>query len=592
GNPEALDGGQQVYNTLLNVDGTGLMGVLRIPRIRLSLPIYHGTSQQELDRGVGHLYGSSLPVGGAGTHAVLTGHSGVPQSTLFTGVHDLKLGDIMQVQILDEVLTYQVDQIKVVDPDNTTDLQRTPGKDYLTLVTCTPIGVNSQRLLVRGIRIPTPESATSQALAVQSTPMPGFPWWTLGMTAGPAASTLVTHRRGGWRRAKGQATDSMRRMSMSLQDESGAFLGLPALFRQLSVLDAGDEFTIPVFDRPVTYRVDQIVTVDPREPDSTDRVTVMTCAPVDDDSYRLIVRGLDRAPKGGVALDASFPWWTLIFAGVQPDIEGHDELPEGAANVVPLHQPKGLRRRLQIDAATAVADEPSDASPAGGTAPAPDRVAVAERIAEAERVAEAQRVTQAERAAQAQAAAEAQMEADRVAQAQHAAQAEAEAQAQAAAQADRVAQAQRAADVQRVAQAQWLVDAQGLPSVATPPPTGQASTAQVAAAHRAAVAAAQARAAQAAADEAAIIAEAARSAATARAAAAQAAAAELAQVRTAATGVPLPAVATGAVDQPFSHARELLDKVASDGWRAELESMYQPLGGDADPAGNHGRHQA
>ena len=139
------------YQNLLNVNGT--MGYLVIPKINVNLPIYHGTSDATLQKGVGHLEGTSLPVGGAGTHAVLTGHTGLPSARLFTDLTELAEGDVFYVHVLSEVLAYQVDQIKVVEPTDTGDLQLTPGQDYVTLMTCTPYGINDHRLLVRGTRI-------------------------------------------------------------------------------------------------------------------------------------------------------------------------------------------------------------------------------------------------------------------------------------------------------------------------------------------------------------------------------------------------------------------------------------------------------
>ncbi len=141
------------YESLLNVGGTGIMGYIEIPSIDVKLPIYHGTDHAVLQVAVGHLEWSSLPVGGAGTHSVLSGHRGLPSATLLTHLDKMVEGDIFHVRVLDEVLTYQVDQILIVEPDNVQPLMPEPGKDYCTLVTCTPYGINSHRLLVRGQRI-------------------------------------------------------------------------------------------------------------------------------------------------------------------------------------------------------------------------------------------------------------------------------------------------------------------------------------------------------------------------------------------------------------------------------------------------------
>lgn len=149
------------YESLLNVDGSGMMGYIRIPKINIELPIYHGTSETVLQAGVGHFWGTSLPVGGESTHTVLTGHRGLPTKTLFTNMDKLEVGDIFYIKVLDETLAYQIDQILTVLPQETDSLSIEPGKDYATLVTCTPFAINTHRLLVRGERIPY-EEATKQ----------------------------------------------------------------------------------------------------------------------------------------------------------------------------------------------------------------------------------------------------------------------------------------------------------------------------------------------------------------------------------------------------------------------------------------------
>ncbi|MGM9549392.1 MAG: class C sortase [Faecousia sp.] len=141
------------YNALLNLSGNGMMGIIEIPTIRCTLPIYHGTEETVLQSAVGHVEGSSLPTGGAGTHCVLSGHRGLPSARLFTDLNKLVEGDIFIMQILDETLTYEVDQILIVDPYRIDSLNIEEGMDYCTLVTCTPYGVNTHRLLVRGHRI-------------------------------------------------------------------------------------------------------------------------------------------------------------------------------------------------------------------------------------------------------------------------------------------------------------------------------------------------------------------------------------------------------------------------------------------------------
>ena len=141
------------YDQALDIIGTGVMGSISIDRIGVELPIYHGIDPTVLRIGTGHLPGTSLPVGGRGTHAVISGHRGLPSAKLFTNLDELQVGDTFQITVLRDCLTYRVDQIKTVKPDETDDLQIVPDKDYCTLLTCTPYGINTHRLLVRGERI-------------------------------------------------------------------------------------------------------------------------------------------------------------------------------------------------------------------------------------------------------------------------------------------------------------------------------------------------------------------------------------------------------------------------------------------------------
>lgn len=143
------------YFDTLAVTDNSMIGYLKIDRISLELPIYHGTSDDVLNKGVGHLQGSSLPVGGENTHCVLSAHRGLPSSKLFTDLDRMEIGDTFQIVVLDQVLTYQVDFIKIIEPTDVTDLQIIEGGDYCTLFTCTPYGINTHRLLVRGVRIET-----------------------------------------------------------------------------------------------------------------------------------------------------------------------------------------------------------------------------------------------------------------------------------------------------------------------------------------------------------------------------------------------------------------------------------------------------
>ncbi len=148
------------YNQILNISGTGIMGYVEIPKIKVSLPIYHGTDEAILQVAVGHIPGSSLPVGGKGSHCVLSGHRGLPSAKLFTDLDQMEVGDTFMLRVLDETLTYEVDQILIVLPNEMSDLEMIPGEDLCTLVTCTPYGVNSHRMLVRGHRIANMETAS------------------------------------------------------------------------------------------------------------------------------------------------------------------------------------------------------------------------------------------------------------------------------------------------------------------------------------------------------------------------------------------------------------------------------------------------
>ena len=162
------------YNDTLNVAGTGVMGYIEIPKINCSLAIYHGTSDAVLQIGVGHIEGSSLPVGGIGTHCVVSGHRGLPSAKLFTNLDKLEEGDIFIMRVLNETLTYEVDQVLIVLPNETEALNIDPDKDYCTLVTCTPYAVNTHRLLVRGHRVENLKNADEIKVtsdAVQIDPM-------------------------------------------------------------------------------------------------------------------------------------------------------------------------------------------------------------------------------------------------------------------------------------------------------------------------------------------------------------------------------------------------------------------------------------
>ena len=165
---------KEEYEELLNVSGSGIMGYIEIPSIDCSLPVYHGTDDAVLQIAVGHLDWTSLPVGGASTHCVISGHRGLPSAKLFTSLDKLTEGDIFMLRVLDEVLTYEVDQILIVEPQDISALRIEEGKDYCTLVTCTPYGINTHRLLVRGHRIENIEAAKTVRItadAIQIEPL-------------------------------------------------------------------------------------------------------------------------------------------------------------------------------------------------------------------------------------------------------------------------------------------------------------------------------------------------------------------------------------------------------------------------------------
>ena len=169
----------ETYTNMLDITGTGLSGYLNIPVLQTTLPIYHGTSDSVLSAGIGHLEGSSLPVGGKSTHCVLSGHRGLPSTKLLTNLDKLVVGDLFILHILDETLTYEVDQIRIVEPQDVGELAIIDGMDYCTLVTCTPYGINTHRLLVRGHRVANTEDASEVRItsdAIQIEPIAVMPF--------------------------------------------------------------------------------------------------------------------------------------------------------------------------------------------------------------------------------------------------------------------------------------------------------------------------------------------------------------------------------------------------------------------------------
>lgn len=180
-----IDAGYSAYEDILTVSESGVMGRVKFEEVGIDLPIYHGTSDETISKGAGHLYGSSLPVGGPSTHSVLTAHSGLPNARLFTPLHDVELGDRFWVEVLGERHWYVVENIAVVEANDLSELQIIEGEDYVTLFTCTPVGVNSHRLLVRGVRTETPPDEVNY---LQNDVSAGFPWWVI-IFVGSAAGT-------------------------------------------------------------------------------------------------------------------------------------------------------------------------------------------------------------------------------------------------------------------------------------------------------------------------------------------------------------------------------------------------------------------
>ena len=170
------------YNELLNPSGSGIMGYVEIEKANIYLPIYHGTEESVLQAGVGHIEGSSLPVGGTGTHTILSGHTGLPSSKLFSNIDKLEIGDTFEIHILGEILTYRVESVTVVLPSEAEKQKLDPNKDICTLMTCTPYGVNSHRLLVTGARIETPVSRYPENETEEKIPAPIPPvLWITGI---------------------------------------------------------------------------------------------------------------------------------------------------------------------------------------------------------------------------------------------------------------------------------------------------------------------------------------------------------------------------------------------------------------------------
>lgn len=188
---------KKIYEALLNIADNGVMGYIEIPKIKCNLPIYHGTDEAVLQIAIGHVQGSSLPAGGESTHCVLSGHRGLPSAKLFSDLDQLTEGDVFLLRMLDETLTYEVDQIRTVLPDELDDLAIEEGKEYCTLVTCTPYGINSHRLLVRGHRVENQASASTirvTADAMQIEPLLIAPLVAVPMLLVLLVMVLIPHR--------------------------------------------------------------------------------------------------------------------------------------------------------------------------------------------------------------------------------------------------------------------------------------------------------------------------------------------------------------------------------------------------------------
>lgn len=173
----------EAYEEVLRVSDSGVIGEVVYPRLNIGLPLYHGAGEEAITQGVGHLYGSSLPVGGPSTHSVLTSHSGLVHASLFTKLPQAQVGDVFEVRVLGETHYYEVDGLETVEPFVTDSLDVVEGQDRVTLFTCTPIGVNSHRYLVHGVRVPAPAGAGDLAIAGDGLTA-GFPWWALIFVGG------------------------------------------------------------------------------------------------------------------------------------------------------------------------------------------------------------------------------------------------------------------------------------------------------------------------------------------------------------------------------------------------------------------------
>ncbi len=201
GDTQSNDAVYAAYEQLLTVSGSDAIGTVSYPSLGITLPIYHGTSDETLTRGVGHLYGSSMPVGGPSTHAVLTSHSGLPQAKLFTSLLDAKVGDVFWISVLGEEHYYRVQSTETVLPGQTEALAIVRDQDLVTLFTCAPIGVNSHRYMVHAVRIPDPATASEQVISGDGLTA-GFPWWAVWFVGSSAVVGIILFAPPKPRRAK------------------------------------------------------------------------------------------------------------------------------------------------------------------------------------------------------------------------------------------------------------------------------------------------------------------------------------------------------------------------------------------------------
>lgn len=227
------------YNRILSSGSEGLIGRIKVPGIDVDLPIYHGTSDAVLNRGAGHLEGSHFPIGGESTRSVITAHRGLANATMFSNLNNVKVGDKFTVEVFGEVLTYQVRETRVIAPEDTETLRVVPGEDLVSLITCTPLGINTHRIVVTGERI-TPTPIADIEAAGQAPKIPGFPWWIVFFVAGSTLILMYLVRRGYKDAAvrKRQIARRGKHTANALEDHTATQF-IPVI----PVRPAGDEFT-------------------------------------------------------------------------------------------------------------------------------------------------------------------------------------------------------------------------------------------------------------------------------------------------------------------------------------------------------------